>query len=704
MYFSEKKFTFLSFIPIIVFLILVCRLFYLQIIRGDYYLSRSESNFIQERLISHSRGLILDQTGAPLVDNRPSHDLYVTFSLLPDTYLTFKKMAPFLGYKKAKIMSAVNKTKSTKTAFVLTKLAYPSCRLFEEWLYTEHIPGVWVQDCSVHIDPALFPSRVLALKELTALLGLPSGEMKVYWEAAEKKAEGLGKYKPILLVGDLDFDSYARLEATISLGALPGLALFDSVKRRYVQGSLAAHALGYLNEISAEELIKKPEYRPGQRLGRRGIELMYESVLRGEDGFERMVVDAKGRRFSRNIEADWLGEDRIEPSIPGNNLILSLDLELQKAAERAFSGKAGSVVALEVGTGFILAMASFPTYDPNQIIARNNQKVFQALTKDSLKPWLNKAIQEHYAPGSTFKAVTAIAGFEHGLLKSSDRRYCNGLFHLGRASWRCFEREGHGSINVVDALKTSCDVFFYNLGYELGPDRLAETAKLLGFGRKTGVELDMEIPGIIPDRAYYQKRLGYYSPGLVVNSAIGQGDVTVTPLQLAVAYDAIINGGTLYKPQLVREIRDVNDQLIEKKHPIVVASLRESKKNLDLVQEGLSHVMEPGGTASSLLWRYDLPELSKWLRESGVHIGGKTGTAQVVRLSKAIKHLKPDQVSYLERDHAWFVGFAPADKPEIVVVTMTEHGGFGGTASAPVVAELVKVWFEKIRGRGRYAQ
>lgn len=704
MYFSNKKFVFLSFIPVFIFCILVIRLFYLQVVRGDYYLGRSESNFIQERPISHSRGLILDQTGAPLVDNRPSHDLYVTFSLLPDTYSSVKKMVFFLKLTKAEIKQTIAQIKAAQTRFVLRTLPDSTCHLFQNWLQTEHLPGVFVKDCVVSIEPSLFPSREHAFLELVELLKIPRDEMQGYWELAQKKAIGLGQYKPVLLVSDLDFDSYARLEGAISLGNLPGLALFDSIRRRYVQGSLAAHALGYLNEISSDELLKKPDCRQGQRIGRRGIELVYESVLRGEDGYEGIVVDAKGRRFSPNIERDWLGEDHGQASIPGKNLVLSLDLELQKAAEKSFAGRAGSVVALEVGTGFILAMASFPAYDPNQIILRNNKKIFQALTRDPLKPWLNKAIQEHYAPGSTFKAVTAIAGFEHHLLKPSERHYCNGLFNLGRASWRCFKREGHGSIDVVEALKTSCDVFFYNLGYDLGPNRLAETARLLGFGRKTGVELDMEIPGIMPDKAYYEKRLGYYSPGLVVNSAIGQGDVTVTPLQLAVAYDAIVNGGTLYRPQLVREIRDVENQLLEKKDSVVVAHLQESTKNLALVKDGLSHVMEEGGTAAGLLWRGDLPELSKWLRESRVSIGGKTGTAQVVRLSKKIKHLEPGQVAYLERDHAWFVGFAPAEKPEIVVVAMTEHGGFGGVMSAPVVVEVIKTWYQKVRGKGRYAQ
>ncbi|MES2503281.1 MAG: penicillin-binding protein 2 [Myxococcota bacterium] len=704
MYFSEKKFTFLSFIPLVIVCILATRLFYLQIVRGDYYLSRSESNFIQERPVSHSRGLILDQSGVPLVDNRPSHDLYITFSLFPHASGTLKRIGSVVGMKKADFLEAEAKIVAAKDEFVLWKVAGSKCQKLDHWLSTQRIPGVFMQNCEVHVDPHLFPCRETAIAELSEILNLPKEEMQAYWALSEKKAQGLGQYKPILLIGDLDYDSYAKLEAAISLGILPGLVLFDSIKRRYIHGSLAAHALGYLNELSAPELIKKPNYRSGQRIGRRGIELMYESVLRGEDGYERTVVDAKGRRFSEAIERDWLGEDRVEPSIPGNNLVLSIDMELQQAAERMFAGKAGSVVALEVGTGFVLAMASFPAYNPNDIIARSNRKIFQTLTKDPLKPWLNKAIQEHYAPGSTFKAVTAVAGFEHKLLRPTDHKNCRGTFYLGKSSWRCFRREGHGSLDVIDALRTSCDVFFYTLGYELGPDRLGQTAKLLGFGRKTGVELDMEIPGIMPDRPYYMKRLGYYAPGLVVNSAIGQGDVTVTPLQLAVAYDAILNGGMIYKPQLVREIRGVDNNLIEMKKPVLVDHLKESQASLELVKEGLSHVMDPGGTASGLLWRGDLPELSKWLRESGIKIGGKTGTAQVVRLSKAIKHIDPRLVDYLQRDHAWFVGFAPVDKPEIVVVAMTEHGGFGGTTSAPVVAEMVKTWYEKVRGKGRYAQ
>lgn len=714
MLFSDKRFFGATLVPMVVFGAIILRLFYLQVIRGEVYLARSQSNFIQERPISHSRGLILDQTGRTLADNRSAHDVYVTFALLPDARKVLTQINPWLKLdNKAlrvldkQILSA--QANNDANPIALATLNKPkTCEQFRIFLEDDPIQGLYLQNsdetCRIHVVATEFSSKKAALVKLGELLDLEADEFDVVLNAAFKKADGLGQYKPVLFLSDISFEAYARVASVVSLGALPGVAIFDSVKRRYINAKMASHVLGYVNEISAEEIKRRQSnYRPGQRVGRKGLELVYEKDLRGEDGVERYVVDAKGRRFGPEWESLLLSKGRVDDPVPGNTIKLSLDADLQEAAERTFTGQAGSVVALEVGTGYVLALASFPNYDGNEIIGRHNRKLLQSMLKDPLKPWINKAVQEHYAPGSTFKAVTAVAGFEHRILTPQTRHNCTGTFHLGRASWRCFKREGHGNIEVVSALKTSCDMFFYTVGYDLGPDRLAQTARLLGFGRKTGIDIDTEIPGIIPDRAYYQKRLGYYAPGFVINSSIGQGDVTTTPIQLAVAYDAILNGGTIYKPQLVREVLDPSGQKIGEHLPKVVAQLTESEANLKLVKEGLAYVMQPGGTAYGLQYRQDLPDLAKWLRESGVTIGGKTGTAQVVRLSKSIKHLDPTKVAYAERDHAWFVGFAPLEKPEIVIVAMTEHGGFGGSASAPVVAEMVKVWYEKVRGRGRYA-
>lgn len=715
--FSEKRFIIAGLFPAIIFSIIGLRLFYLQVVRGSFYNERSQSNFIQERPISHSRGMIFDQSGIALVDNRPAHDLYVTFAMLPSGEKTVKQIASFmhlksnLTRKKIKDLHAALQSQNDATIYLGFIKSDKSCANLENLIETEYISGVEVdflttdnkKGCKVNITPRNLPLQQNIFKRLQELIGFNSDEFTPYIVSAEKRSQGLNKFKPTLLISDIPFESYARIETAISLGLLPGVAIFDSVKRRYIKGDFASHALGFLNEISAKELTQKSGYKMGQLIGRKGLEKVYEKDLRGVNGVERYVVDAKGRRFNEAWEKALLGDDRFESPKPGLGMVLSLDYEMQKAAEKAFSGQAGSVIALEVGTGFVLALASFPSFNPNDLIAQDNQKTLIGLNKNPLRPWVNKAIQDNYAPGSTFKTVTAIAGFEHNLLTTKTRHDCTGIFHLGRTSWRCFKRDGHGLIDVVEALKTSCDSFFYTLGHSLESDKLANTARLLGFGKKTGIDLDLEVSGLIPDKDYYRKRLGYHAPGFVINSSVGQGDVTVTPIQLVVAYEAILNGGTIYKPQLVRKIIDINHNTVREIKPKEVSHLKESKDTLSLISKGLSYVTKPGGTASGLIWRSDLPELSKWVRESGVVIGGKTGTAQVVKLSKLIKHLDPAKVEYLRRDHAWFVGFAPAEKPEVVIVAMTEHGGFGGTASAPVVAELIKTWYEKVRGKGRYA-
>jgi penicillin-binding protein 2 len=522
-------------------------------------------------------------------------------------------------------------------------------------------------------------------------------------KAARKKSEGLRRFKPTLLLSDLDFSQYARIESVQALGQLPGIAVFDSIKRRYIYNQSASHLLGFVNEASVKDLQRgRGIYRSGDKLGRRGLERVYEQILRGRDGIERFVVDAKGRRLDDSFKELLIGDYGNEEPMAGYSLVLSMDREMQRTAEESFMGQAGSVIAIDPKTGFVLALASMPAYDPNWIIGPKNRSAMKALSVDPLKPWINRAIQEHYAPGSTFKAITAIAGLEYGLINSQSQVYCPGIFHLGKASWRCFKREGHGDIAMVRALKESCDVYFYRLGLLLGPDRLAATSRLLGFGRITGIDLDQEIPGIIPDQAYYKKRLGYYAPGLVVNSAIGQGDVTVTPMQLALAYTAMVNGGTIYTPQLVHEVMDPSGHVVEQRVPKVAGKLHEAAAELVKVKEGLAYVMDAGGTANGVLYRKDLPRLTKWLRESGVRIGGKTGTAQVVKLSKFVKHTVVEETAYLERDHSWFVGFAPVEDPEIVVVVMTEHGGLGGRVSAPVAASMIQTFYEKVRGKGRY--
>lgn len=708
------------------FLVLVGRLYLLQVVRGASYLEKSEENFVQERRIAHRRGLILDQTGQVLVDSRPAHDVMLTVAFLPDSGRALSQLLAPLGLPRARVAEldklVLAAVEGREQVQLLEVDDDDTCDAIAQRRQRFDTRGVEIEPraagCVVVVDAAEFPSRAAVFARLRELLSVSAADFKPRLETALQKAAGLGRFKPTLLLEDIGFVEYARLQQAISLGDLPGIDVTSSQRRRYRLGSRAAHVLGYLNEISPEELkaqeerIAKgevadgqPVYLLGDLIGRKGLEAAYESRLRGRDGIERVVVDAKGRNRGLTWAETLLGDERITPPTPGQSLVLSLDEHMQRAAEESFNGVAGSVVALEVDTGFVLAMASFPTYDPNLVAGPAAKVVKRQLDVDKNRPWTNKAIQDHYAPGSTFKAITAAAGLRNNLITETSTRHCPGFFRLGRATWRCYNRSGHGPIALVKALQFSCDTYFYSLGYDLGPDRLAETARMFSFGSRTGIDIGGESPGIMPDRPYYERRFGAYTPGLVVNNAIGQGDVTVTPLQLAAAYAAIANGGKVMKPQLVKEIIDEYGNVIEEITPVQVADVGLSPEVMALMNESLAHVTDPGGTASGLWWRRDrYAAMSQWLRDTGTVIVGKTGTAQVVRLSKSVAHVRAEDMPYEQRDHAWFVGYAPLDAPEVVVVTMTEHGGFGGSTSGPVTAEVLRAWFTQTRATERYAE
>jgi penicillin-binding protein 2 len=704
---------------------LIVRLYVLQVLRGDEYQQKSQDNFVQERRVAHARGLVFDQAGRVLVDNRPSHDVTVTVAFLPDSARVLGQLLAPLGLARDEL-AAIDRevlalVETDDVVVVADELGPEDCAAVEERRARFDIRGADVEiearPCRVLVQPREFPSRASVFRRLRALVGLPIADMKMRVDAALLRASGLGRFKPTTLLEDVGYVVYARIEQAISLGELPGVDVVDTQTRRYRNNGRAAHLLGYLNEISPEELRRQedgiaagtlkddaPRYSMGDLIGRRGVEGSYERMLRGKDGIDRVVVDAKGRDKGARWAEQLLGDARLTPPVPGHSLVLAMDDDLQATAEAAFNGVAGSVIAMEVDTGYILALASFPTFDPNVVAGPWARDIKRALDLDRNRPWTNKALQEHYAPGSTFKAITAAAGLREREITETSSRSCPGYFRLGRNTWRCFNREGHGPIALVRALQFSCDSYFYSLGYDLGPDRLAATARLFSFGSRTGIDIGGESPGIMPDRAYYVRRFGAYTPGLVVNNAIGQGDVTVTPLQLAVAYAAIANGGKVMKPQVVRQVVDAQGNVVQDHAPVQLADLGVPTHDLDLLKESLAHVTDPGGTASGLLRRTDrYAEMSAWLRESGLTIVGKTGTAQVVQLSKKVKHVRAEDVAYEQRDHAWFVGFAPYDAPEIVVVTMTEHGGFGGSTSGPVTAEVLRTWFTKVRRTGRYA-
>lgn len=689
----------------LVFMVLAARLYYLQVIKGDYYLQRSASNFLQERVIKHNRGKIFDSDGRTLVDNRLSYDLYVTFALLPDSLKNLRIIGAPLKIPK-KNLHDINQELVSRAQgdisddlLVLSNAEWSSCRDISALARTKMIPGVKInqsgssaQKCDIVIDSTEFPTLGQAMDRLRELLGMEERSFQDTWQKAQKKAQGLGRFKPGLLLSDIGFDAYARIENAISLGTLAGVTVVPSKRRRYIYGDFATHVIGYLNQVSVEDLKdQQAGYRSGDYIGRRGLEAAFENDLRGKDGIERLVVDAKGRRFSAAWEGGLLGSNRITEPEAGANLKLSIDFALQKRAQELFTGISGSVIVMDVNSGFIKAMASFPGFDPNIIVGGDNAKLVGELLKDEARPFRNKALQDHYSPGSTFKPFTAIAGMTRQLITPSYAHNCTGSYRIHKIVQRCFKREGHGPINLADSLRVSCDSYFYELGHRLGLDALAETAATLGFGSLTEITLPGETPGILPTRSYYKKRFGYVAPGFVVNMAIGQGDLSVTPLQLAVAYSAIANGGTIYKPQLVKEIQDDTGQPLKVFPKVVKSTIADSSYDFAEIVRGLSYVTEPGGSAHGLRYRAEFADIASWIKNNGITVIGKTGTAQVVKLSKNVDHIYDvNSIPYKQRDHSWMVVLFN----DIVVVVMTEHGGFGMSSSGPVAVRLTKHWHE----------
>jgi penicillin-binding protein 2 len=488
-------------------------------------------------------------------------------------------------------------------------------------------------------------------------------------------------FMPVPVRIDLSRDEYDQLNARRDV--LDGVEVVPVPHRNYRTGTVMSHVLGYMNEINQDELEKLnaegARYALGDYIGRRGLERYFESTLRGKDGVRKEVVNARGRVIEEFNEK--LGEDSVVPSTPGNNLVLSVDMRLQEEAERAFPGSAGALVVVDVKTGFIRAVVSRPGFDPNLLTGRITPSQMAALSKDPLQPMINRVSANHFSPGSTFKLITALAAFKAGLFRQETVVHCPGGYRLGARTWRCHKDSGHGPVNGKTAMQYSCDTWFYKVADTLGLDPIAEMGKALGLGQPTGIGVLAEVPGIMPSSEYHDKASpGGYTKGMALNSAIGQGDDNVTPLQLAMVYAAIANGGTLHKPQLVERIEGEDGKLIEEFHPQVVRKVDIPEPHLRWIREGLKAVVqEPGGTA-----------FSKRLKD--IPVSGKTGTAQVSSLGAV--RLKTHQMDFFLRDHAWFAAFAPSDDPEIAVVSLNEHGGHGGSDAAPPAMAVIQKYFD----------
>lgn len=524
------------------------------------------------------------------------------------------------------------------------------------------------------------PSRLKGPADLTRiaeLLGLDAQQAG----SLEKQLASVPERRrthQVQVLGELTREQLAAIETHAR--DLPAVELIDVPVRDYVYGKLGAHAIGYLNEISAEELSDKQQlgYRAGETLGRSGLERAWETLLRGQHGKRQVYVDARGRRS--RIQPD--GGARAEEPVPGRDLTLTLDMELMKAIERAFRGHpSGAAVVVDAKSGKVRALFSKPSYDLNEMSGKLSGERARELLENPFRPMIDKTLFETYYPGSTFKPISALAALSAGVLDEKTEVTCGGVYEFGNRRFRC--EHVHGRIALKEALMRSCNIYFYKLAELTGIDRVARMALDLGLGEKTGIGINTEARGFIPTRSWYEERGDIFRVGYTLNTAIGQGDTRVTLMQLALTYAAIANGGTLYVPQLVESVSAPDGTVLERFAPQVKHQLPLSPQHLKLVHDALWGVVNrEGGTA------YDPHNL-----DGPIALAGKTGTAQVEQHTRDKSDEK--RAWYVYRAHAWFAGWAPAEAPELAFAVMVEHGGGGGKNAAPIAVESLQHYYRQ---------
>jgi penicillin-binding protein 2 len=528
---------------------------------------------------------------------------------------------------------------------------------------------------NVYLTPQLLGRRHI---DLFAKLMAFSEDQKADFRARLEQIPERRRSHVVELYSDIDRDQLAALET--HKHELPGLQIVALPVRIYPFSSLGAHSIGFLNEINAEDLKRFPErnYQAGDSIGRSGIEAAWESYLRGRNGELTSVIDVRGRE---DDEAGGLRrqgrEQRREPS-PGRDLRLTLDMDLMRIVERAFRGHpSGAVVVVDVRTGRVRALFSKPSYDLNEMSGRLSRERATELGNSPFRPLIDKTVYETYFPGSTFKPVSALAALENDLLNASSRFNCPGYYDLGKRRFHC--SHAHGDVDMRKAIIQSCNVYFYHLAEQVGLDRITQLSHDFGLGIVTGIGINTEAQGFVPTREWYMKQHdNQYHIGFTLNAAIGQGNTRVTLIQLAMAYAAIANGGTLYVPQIVQAVEAPDGSMIEEFPPRVRRRVSVDAAHLAYVIEGMVGVVnDPNGTA------YDAHI------EGGVTVAGKTGTAQV-SLGKPPGGVDVQNAWYYQRSHAWFAGFAPAADPELAIVVLVEHGGQGGKYAAPIATHILQ--------------
>ena len=597
-FFVRKKIKVYAAFVILSFLVVVMRAWYLQILKGEDFLGKSEQNRIRKISLPDYRGVIKDRRGKIIVNVRPSFSLYVT-----------------------------------------------------------------PEDAD----------------NLTESLDFISEFMEINEDKLRKDIRQSPSFKSVLIKRDISRREVAYIEESKML--LPGLRINVEPIRNYAHRDFASHVLGYLGEVSKDELktLKFSRYDPGDMIGKNGIEKIYESYLRGTKGYKEVEVDVSGRELK--------ALRKLSPKT-GNSLLLTLDSRVQRKLEALMNQVSdkhtvkGSAVVMKVQSGEIIAMVSKPSFDPNLFASGVSRKKWNSLLRDDKNPLQNRSIDGQYPPASTYKLVTAYAGLSEKIIKPEDTIFCPGHFRLGKRNYRCWKKRGHGKMNLHDALVQSCDVYFYTLGHRLGIDNLAKYATKLGLGELTGIGLKGEKSGLVPSKQWKKKskNIPWY-PGETISASIGQGYNLVTPLQSVSMISAIASNGFLVRPYIVKRIEDSNGKLIQGFHPKVRRNIEIDPAILKILKEGLRGVV------------HDAHGTGHRARLKNITVSGKTGTAQVIGMKDSDEINLEDEIPYQYRDHAWFVAFAPYEKPEVSVSVIIEHGGHGGEVAAPIARQVLETYF-----------
>lgn len=577
----------MALIKFLLLMVIIARLYYLQVYQADRYKTLADENRISTRLLVPPRGIIFDRNGVTIASNQQNFQALIVAEQAPNVQETldaFKKIMPLSEAEEERIKKDLKRNRS---------------------------------------------------------------------------------FVPIKIRDNLSWEEVSRIQ--LNAPDLPGIVIDEGLTRYYPFGAGMAHILGYVSSVSDKDVKDDPLLEvPGFKIGKSGIEKYLEKALRGESGNLKLEVNAFGR-IMKEIE-------RVD-GIPGKDVQLTIDSRLQQKAFELFGEESGAAVLLDVHTGEILAFVSAPSFDPNMMTQGLSTEDWNALLHNERNPLADKAISGQYSPGSTFKMIVALAALEAGVIKPETRTYCAGKMFLGNHAFHCWKKEGHGHLNVVEALQHSCDIFFYETAQKLGIEKIADMARRFGLGSKINIGLENEKAGLIPDKEWKLRRFGEpWQQGESLISGIGQGYILTTPLQLATMTARLVNGGYEIKPTFLK----VSDGEKSKIRKIDV-----SPTNLELIKEGMYAVVnKPGGTA----WRSQFDY-------HGQRMGGKTGTTQVRRITmkerrEGIK--KESELPWRLRNHALFVGYAPHDNPKYAVAVLVEHGGGGSSVAAPLAGKILR--------------